>query len=172
MTSLRDRIAAKQRRTASFPLQVGDLGAAQAEVDTFRGALDVHLQVLRDRQERGGGEPTEADHEKTAELRGKLREAQARVADTVVVVELQALPDDEWDAILGEAPEDENGDIDLDDVRGALLAASCTDPDLQDAEWWDEQFARPEYSKGDKIAVNNALLALNLNTPDGRQGKG
>lgn len=172
MTSLRDKIAAKARRTASFPLQVGDVAAAQAEVATARAVLDLHQQQVKARIDANGGQQTDAEQQRILVLRGALKEAQAREADTVVNVEIQSLPDDEWDAILGEAPEDEAGDIDLDDVRAALLAASCTDESLRDEAWWEQQLARPEFSKGDKLLINNTLLRLNLNTPDGRQGKG
>ncbi|TKJ24366.1 hypothetical protein [Blastococcus sp. CCUG 61487] len=172
MTSLRDRIEAKARRTATIPLQVGDIAAAAAEVATARAALDLHLGRVKGRTEAEGGPQTDDEQKRTIVLRGALKEALAREAGCVVDVELQALPDDEWDAILGQAPEDEAGDIDLDDVRAALLAASCIDETLRDEQWWTEQLARPEYSKGDKVLINNTLLRLNLNTPDGRQGKG
>lgn len=170
--SLRDRIAAKTRRTASFPLQVGDAAAAAAEAGVRRAALELHLNRVQQRVAEQGGQQTDEEQKRTLVLRGALKEAKDRHADTVVMVELQALPDDEWDAILGDAPEDENGDIDLDDVRGALLAASCVDETLRDQVWWEQQLARPEFSKGDKIAITNTLLQLNLNTPDGRSGKG
>lgn len=170
--SLRDRIAAKTRRTASFPLQVGDAAAAAAEVGVRRAALELHQNRVQQRVTEQGGQQTDEEQKRTIVLRGALEEAKDRHADTVVMVQLQALPDDEWDAILGDAPEDENGDIDLDDVRGALLAASCVDETLRDQAWWESQLARPEFSKGDKIAITNTLLQLNLNTPDGRSGKG
>lgn len=154
----------------TMPLQVGDAAGAAAEVATLRAALGVHLQVIRQRVDEGG-EETEADRLRADELRDQLQAARQREADTVAGVELRALPPDVWDAILEAAPEDEDG-VDLSAVRPALLAASCTDPELQDEAWWAEQLARPDYSKGDLLAVNNALLGLNLNVPDGRQGKG
>ena len=172
MDSLRDRIEAKTRRTASFPLQVGDGAAAAEDVAVHRAALEMHLNKVQQRVAESGGAQTEEEQKRTIVLRGALKEAKDGQADTVVMVELQALPDDEWDAILGEALEDEAGDIDLDDVRGALLAASCVDETLRDQAWWDSQLADPKFSKGDKIAITNTLLRLNLNTPDGRAGKG
>lgn len=172
MASLRNRIEAKARRTATFPLQVGDTAAAAAEVAVCRAALELYQEQVKGRIDAHGGPQTDEEQKRTLVLRGQLKEARDREAETVALVEIQALPDDEWDAILGEAPEDEAGDIDLNDVRALLLAASCTDPELQDATWWEQQLARPEYSKGDKLAITNTLLRLNLNTPDGRQGKG
>lgn len=172
MTSLRERIEAKERRKATFPMQVGDAAAAQAQVQMARAALDVHQKQVKGRRDEQGGQPTEPEAKRTIVLRGVLKEAKDRLAATVADIELLSLPDDVWDRVLGGAPEDEAGDIDLDDVRAELLAESCVDPDLQDAAWWEQQMARPEFSKGDKIALNNTLLALNLNTPTGRQGKG
>lgn len=169
--SLKARIEAKARRTAMLPLQVGDVAAAAAEVEIHRATLDAHLAVLRQRTA-DGEQVSDVDHERTEQLRHQLQRAKERQAETVAHVELQALDDVVWDTILEGAPVDEDGDIDLDDVRAALLAASCVDEELRDEAWWTEQLARPEYSKGDTLAINSALLALNLNTPDGRQGKG
>lgn len=168
--SLKARIEAKARRTATLPLQVGDVAAAAAEVATHRAVLDAHLAALRQRTD--SDPATDVDHERTEQLRGQLADAKARQDDTVALVELQALPPAEWDAIFGAADVDDDGDVDLDDVRAALLAASCVDAELRDEAWWETQLARPEYSKGDKLAINNLLLALNLHVPDGRQGKG
>jgi hypothetical protein len=65
-------------------------------------------------------------------LREELTQALADQQDTVVLVELQALPDDEWDAVFGDIEPDADGEIPLDDFRAALLAASCVDPELRD----------------------------------------
>jgi hypothetical protein len=172
VTSLRDRIAAKARRTATLPLQVGDTAAAAQEVAVRRAQLDLFQQAVKARVDEQDGERTEEELERIAELQGELRDAKARQEDTVALIELVSLPDDEFDAILGAAPVDDGGDIDLEDVRAALLAASCTDESLRDEAWWEEQLADPKYSKGDKLAINNVLLGLNMNTPDGRQGNG
>lgn len=172
MTSLRDRIEQKARRTAAFPLQLGDVAAAAAEAALHRGVLDAYQQSVKARIAEHGGQQTDAEQKRILQLQGALREAKAREVDCVVLVELQSLPDDEWDAILGAAPEDEDGSINLDGVRAELLAASCTDESLRDAAWWQAQLDDPKFSKGDKLAINNTLLRLNLNTPDGRQGKG
>ncbi|RBY82682.1 hypothetical protein [Blastococcus sp. TF02A-26] len=168
--SLRARIEGKARRTATFPLQVGNVAAAAAAVAVCQAALDRHLNTATDPAE--STEETLRFEERSAELRRELAQAQQAEADTVVLIELQSLDDDVFDAVLGDAPRDDDGDVDLTGVRAALLAASCIDEELQAESWWAEQLARPEYSKGDLLALNNALLALNLNTPDGRQGKG
>jgi hypothetical protein len=168
--SLRARIDARIRRTATLPLAVGDVAAAAAEVATVRGALDAHLAAVRDKVA-GGGEETGADLERTGELHDQLAAARARQADTVALVELLSLPSDQWEAIASTAKRDDDGDIDLEDVLGELLAASAVDEDLRDADWWTEQLHRPECSRGDRLAIVNILIALNLHTPTGAQGK-
>lgn len=172
MTSLRERIEAKARRTISVPVLVGNAAAAEAEVATFRAVLDTHLQVLVGR--RGTDNPPGPDDDKqTAKLRKQLGDAQQRLAATVVQVELQSLPPAEWDALCDSLPEDpESGGYDIADIRAEIMAACCVDEDLRDAAWWEEQFSRPEWSKGELLAVNMALLNLNLATPSGVAGKG
>jgi hypothetical protein len=170
--SLRERLEAKARRTASVPVLVGDAAAAEAEVATFRAGLDVHLQVLAGRRQRGEDVGPD-DDKQTAKLRKQLGDAQKRLAATVVNVEIQSLPPDEWDALCADLPDDpETGGFDITDLRAAIMAACCVDPELQDSEWWEEQFRRPEWSKGELLAVNMALLNLNLATPSGFAGKG
>jgi hypothetical protein len=166
--NLRERIEAKAVRTATLPLQVGDVAAAAAEVATLREALGVHLRLVKQRVD-AEGEETEADRARADQLRDQLQAAKEREAETVVAVEIRALSPDLWDEILNVAPDDEEG-VDLSVLRPALLAASCTDEDLRDEEWWAAQLAGPQWSKGDLLAINQLLLTLNLNTPDGRSG--
>lgn len=167
--SLREQIEAKVRRTEILPIQVGDAAQAAADVATARAALQIHQQAAAGR---GDDERTEKDSEREEQLRATLVAALDRQAATVVAVRLQALDDDEWDAILDTLDVDEAGDLDLSDVRAKLLAASCVDEDLRDVGWWEEQLALPQWSKGDLLAINSKLLGLNLNTPSGASGKG
>jgi hypothetical protein len=53
-----------------------------------------------------------------------------------------------------------------------LLAESCVDPDLRDAQWWAQQLARPEWSEGDTNALQMALLRLNVDAADPQVPKG
>jgi hypothetical protein len=168
--SLRERIEAKARRTAFLPVLVSDVNAAAAEVATFRAALDVHLRMVNDRRE-AGAEPSEAEKEREANLRGQLAAALARQEQAVAQVELQSLAPDVWDEILSGIDDGPEGP-DLGEVRAALVAASCVDEDLRDEAWWAEQFAGPQWSKGDLLAVNELLLRLNVYTPAGVAGKG
>jgi hypothetical protein len=163
VTSLRALIEGKARRTAMLPILVGDAAAATARV----AAASEALQSYRALQEDGAEETDEGQR-----LRDELTAAMEAHAQTVVLVEVRSLPADEWDAVFGAVEPDAEGEISLDECRGVLMAASCTDPELQDAGWWEEQFARPEWSKGDKLAINNRLLELNHHVPTGPLGKG
>lgn len=167
MTSLRERIEKKTRRTAVFPLQVGDTAAASAQVAAARAQLDLHQQQARERA--NGGAPSDEDAKRTIVLRGKLKEAKDREADTIVDVHLQSLPPDVWEAVSAAAPDD---DEDYMSVLPELLAESCTDESLRDADWWREQLYRPEFTLGDRYAALNCVTGLNLNVPRGHQGKG
>lgn len=169
-SSLRSLIEAKSRRTATFPLAVGNVVVAAAEVSRAQAALDEHLS-----HEREPAESTEEAlrfEERTSELREALATAEEAAASTVVLIEVQALPSDEWEELFGPLVPDESGEVPLDSCRAEMLAASCVDPDLQDAAWWREQLARPSWSKGDKVAADWLLVNLNNTSPSGRPGKG
>ncbi|MCU1617198.1 MAG: hypothetical protein JWO98_4738 [Frankiales bacterium] len=165
MTSLRAAIEAKARRTHKLPILVGDALAATKRVAEATEAFQRHMAAQAE-------EGAESDDEAGQALREELTAAMEAHAQTVVLVEIQALPSDEWDAIFAPIEPDADGEISLDECRAVLMAASCTDPELQDVVWWEQQFARPEWSKGDKLAINNALLELNHHAPTGPLGKG
>lgn len=162
--TLRELIAAKQRRTVTWPLLVGNPSAAAAEVTTFQRALDAHEAVVADAKN-SGKRPTKAQLQRSGKLREDLQAAVTRMQACVVSIELQSLPDDEWEALFGPIEPDEDGDLDISSIHAPLLAASCTDPELQDAEWWAEQLSQPNWSKGDKATLSRTLLQLNVGAP-------
>ena len=171
MSGLRERIAAKQRRTMLLPIRVADPAQALGEADTFRAALRIHQQQVAGRRD-AGTEPTDADAAEEERLRQQLRDANDRAAACVVQVELRNLPGDEWDAVFGPLEPDASGELDLSDIHAVALAASCTDPDLQDEAWWEEQFARKDiWSKGDRATITAVLLELNVAPPPRVPGK-
>jgi hypothetical protein len=162
--SLRALIEAKQRRTATHPILVGNPSAVAAEVKQLSGELLGHMQALAERR-KAGRKPTKADRDREAELKAKIEDAQARRAAMTVEIELQSLPDDEWEAAIAELDEDARDKYDLSSILAVLTAASCTDPDLQDAEWWEQQLRRPEWTDGDKSSLASTLLNLNVFAP-------
>lgn len=104
------------------------------------------------------------------EVVGKAEASVAELSEFYAPVELQALPAVEWDAL--ETKHTTKGD-DLDDEwLPEVLAASCTDPDLRDAEWWTQQLRGAGWSQGEVLAVRVALMRLNAYQPLPQLGKG
>lgn len=159
---LRDLIEGKQRRTAKVPILIGNPSVAAAEVTTFRVALAAHLAEVDGRKPK---KPTKADTDREKQLRANLAEAEQRQAAMLVEVEVQSLPDDEWETALATLPEEDRDSYELNGILAALLAASCTDPELQDADWWAAQLKRPEWTDGDKSTISRTLLELNVLMP-------
>jgi hypothetical protein len=162
--SLRNLIEAKQRRTVTHPILVGNPSVAAAEVRQLGAALVEHVRLLGEKR-KSGKKPTKADQDREAKLKADLQSAEEQRAALTVHVELQSLPDDEWEAALAQLNEDAREKYDLNDILSALLAASCTDPELQDADWWAEQLQKPTWTDGDKASISSALLNLNVFAP-------
>jgi hypothetical protein len=165
VTSLKERIEAKARRSVSLPILVGDASSAIA-------AVTEALRALQNYQNAAPEEPDDEFRAEEQRLRDGVDEAVAAQREMIVQVKLQALPADEWEAVFGGVEPDEDGELALDDFRAALLAACCVDEDLRDEKWWEEQLSGPQWTKGEKIAADRILLDLNLSAPAGSPGKG
>lgn len=164
MAGLRALIEGKQRRTATHPILVGNPAAAVAEVKQLTGDLVEHMRALADKK-KTGKKPTKADTDREAKIKADLESAQARRAGMTVEIELQSLPEDEWEAAIADLDDDAREKYDLTSILAVLTAASCTDPELQDADWWAEQLKRPEWTDGDKSSLASTLLNLNVFAP-------
>lgn len=162
--SLWDLIEAKQRRTATWPLLVGDPSAAAAKVEEARRTLALHEATL-DQKKQQGKKPTAADKKRSDTLRADLKAAAEGFTSTVVKVELQSLPDDEWEALFADLEADDNGDLDIRPIHALCLAGMCVDPELRDAERWAEQFKKPTWTDGDRAALSRLILELNSTAP-------
>lgn len=163
MTSLRERIEAKARRTVSLPILVD-------ETETATAAVTETLRQLQNHQRTAPDEPDEAFRAEEQRLRDAVQDAVKAQQDLVVHVKLRALPADEWEAVFGAVELDENGEADLDECRAAVLAACCVDEDLRDEQWWEQRLST--WTKGEKIAADFILLDLNLGAPARSPGKG
>ncbi|WP_372728974.1 hypothetical protein [Nocardioides sp.] len=161
---LRDLIEAKQRRTVTHPILVGNPSAAVAEIKQLSGDLVEHMRSLAAKRA-AGKNPAKADTDREAKIKAALEAAQARRSEMTVDIELQSLPEDEWEAAIAELDEDAREKYDLSAILAVLTAASCTDPELQDAGWWAEQLARPTWTDGDKSSLSSTLLNLNVFAP-------
>jgi hypothetical protein len=153
-----------RRSTAKWPLLVGNPSAAAADVEAARRPLALHQEAMAAKRSQGK-KPTAAERKIGEQLQADLKAAVERFGAVTVEIELQSLPEDEWEALFGPLEEDEGGSLDLGSIHAALLAASCTDPELQDAEWWAEQLAGPAWTDGDKASLSRALLELNVYAP-------
>lgn len=161
---LRDQIEAKQRRTAKLPILVGNPSTSASEVATFRVALAAHLAEM-DGKQRAGRKPTKTDLAREKELRADVEAAQVRQAADIVEIDIQSLPEDEWESALAGLSEEARESYELNDILAVLLAASCVDEELRDADWWTAQLKRPEWTDGDKSAISRTLLELNVLVP-------
>jgi hypothetical protein len=157
-TSVRERLAAKARRTCTVPVQVSDPGPARAaHDDAQRRVLALTLAVA----EHGDDEQRAAA---LAEANTALDVARAALDEHFVHVEFQALADDEYEAIVARFSDDE-GALDRRAATPLLAAACAVDESLRDPDWWAEQLARPEWSTGEALALHVELLNLNFRAP-------
>jgi hypothetical protein len=111
------------------------------------------------------------DEVEVADLARQVAEAETAVESHSELVELQALPDAEWEAGQTECL-DGDGDVDWSRALPLLLAASCVDEDLKDADWWAETLTGEAWTAGDRDMLKMTLLRLNVFAPDPRLPKG
>jgi hypothetical protein len=162
--SLRSRLEEKTRRRLIVPILVSDPSEDQAQMQTLHAAFQAATGAQNAEAAKGYG----AELEKVA----------ARVRSHWADVELQAMPRDEWRAATSAwqtVETTEDGPQVVTDwalALAPLLAESCVDEDLRDANWWAGQLARPEWSEGDTNALQLALLRLNVDAADPQVPKG
>ena len=162
--SLRDRLAGMARRTVTVPVPVSDPGEALRE--RARKAMETAtlMEALSVQDGSRINAETAAAYRETADA------AAAELAEHFEDVEFGALPPGQWEALLEEYRTDDG------DIAGAalpvMLAACALDPDLQDAEWWSEQFAGPGWTFGEREHLRTAVLVLNSYIPRPGTGKG
>lgn len=154
--SQRERLASKRRRTLDVPVLVSDPSQDQQTLMEVTAALGVAR----------GREPDAT----TAELERTQQDLAEKVQEHWVMVRLQSLSSDDWEVVTAEC-QGEDG-IDWTRALPVLLSASCTDPELQDEDWWREILAKPEWSDGDKNALRIGLWQLNVIAADPTVPKG
>jgi hypothetical protein len=76
-----------------------------------------------------------------------LASLEAGAADLEDVVEFEALPVAEFEALLAEHVDDE-GEVDEKSMRPHLFARCATDPELQDVAWWREHLKDRTFTAG------------------------
>lgn len=160
----RDRIEGKERRsTTIFRVPLADPTQAEEALEDARTFLTA--ETARDAQA-GADAPSQATLEAQEVYDGAL----ARVEECFEPVELAALEPAEFEALLAEHA-GEDGDLDVETFRPALVAACVTDPELKDPAWWAEQFESKKWALGEREAMYVACWRLNFSPPRGRLGK-
>lgn len=156
--SLKERLAGKQRRQLAVPVLVSDPSDDQAELEAFVVAWKAAL----------GRDDADAAAKLKAQAETQAEKVRAHWAEIL----LQALPTDVWREVnaawqtIEEKDEGPEVVTNWDEALAPLLAESCVDAELQDADWWVEQLKRPEWSEGDVNALKLALLRLNVEAAD------
>ncbi len=160
--SLREQLERKQRRRVVVPVLISD---PSQDVATLNGVM-VAMNAVH-----------EGDSDAAQSLKSEVDDLTERIRSHWVDVELQSLPPAEWEAAIGAWQtielQDDGPTAVMNWAEGlpALLAVSCTDPDLRDADWWREQLASERWSEGDVDALKRAVLTLNIDAAEPRAPK-
>lgn len=144
--SLRERLAARARPTASFHLRVDDDTSAQADL--------VAAQAVG--------------------LPERITAAQAAVEACYERLELSALPPADMEALLEAHPPtpDQPGNTMFNQATFVpALIAACVDSDMGEDDW-AEFVAKGPITRGEVLALFNACWDLNHRTPDINLKKG
>jgi len=172
--SLRDRLAAKERRRLVVPIQVSD---PSEDNNTWMGVMAAREKAEYSLSKDSAEDDDEVRRERNAkvleQLENQANAAQERVRSHYVDVELQALSRTDWEAATAKwTRDDEDGAMDWPAALAPLLAESCVDNDLQDEKWWRDTLAKEEWTEGDTDALRAALLQLNVYAVEARYPKG
>ncbi len=159
MTSLKEKLEAKQRRRLVQPIPITD---SSQDNQLWMGVL----AALQLEQQKEGEERSDA---RLASLQKQLDDAWERVRSHYADVEMQSMPRDEWNAAMLEWQGEEG--INWPAALAPLLAASCVDEDLQDESWWRAQLEQDTWSEGDTNSLRMAVLTLNVDGMDARVPK-
>lgn len=163
--TLRDQLAAKQRRRVSYPVQVADPEPAQQR------AAVAH-QALAAAEVNGRATPDEI-----AALQADYDTAQADAEACFVGVDFDALPPADFEALIAAHTLEDGKDAGIDRARlmPALAAACAVDESLRDESWWAEQLdpERTSWSTGEVDALWALLFVkLHYTVPRGAVSKG
>jgi len=149
--TLRERLAAKQRRRVVVPVQVSDPGPA-------REALDLATRKAQFLELAG------TDPDGLAAAQAAETAARAALAEHYENVEFQAIAPVDAEAIFAAHTNDAG---ETDDVAAApeLAAACAVDEELRDVDWWREQLTDGTWSLGERVSLYDQLVTLNMSAP-------
>lgn len=167
MTSIREQLAGKARRRVVVPVQMSE---SAGDEDSWAGAATALRLAEHRRNEAEDDQARELAQAEVDSMTSLLEERTAAIEGHFAQVELQALPSDEWEA--AEQQWHDGDKWDWGKALPPLLAASCTDAELQDEAFWADTLKLPEWGKGDKDGLIAGLLHLNVIRADLRVPKG
>lgn len=159
--SLADRLAGRQPRRATVPIEVTDPGD---EVRTW--AVYARRALASVRAQHAAGLVTD---EQLAAAVSDADQARDALAGHCLMVELQAAPPDAWEALTAEHLTDDGADVGP-GALPAMLALCAVDESLRDPQWWTEQLA--VWPFGDRESLRAAVLDVNAWSPARALGKG
>lgn len=157
--SLRERLAAKAVRRSSIQVPLGD--DPSAALEELQSA-EVELGMI----------PDDPDNEKRR-VAAKLKRDKVRESynEQFAEVWIKAMPRADYHALCEEFDSEDDG-VDWDRLLPAILAESCEDESLRDAEFWAGEFTSDRWPEGDFLHVQQVVLNLNMQTPRPLLGKG
>lgn len=167
MSSLRERLAAKQRRRIVVPIQMSDSTEDQNVWMGIASALRLAEKRLADAEDDAAREHAQSEVDQSTAL---LDEQQAAIEAHFVQIELQSLPNPEWEAAMQQWHDGDRWD--WSQALAPLLAASCVDAELQDEEYWAGVLQSPEWTNGDRDGLIAGLLHVNVTRADLQAPKG
>lgn len=177
MSSLRDRLAKKRAHSTSLTFPIGEEGqAAKAELDDAENNERLVDMVAK------------GENGKAARQRATTRVTKAKRAyeKHSVTIHFRGLTDDEWDALISahpptdeqqqkerddNVPEEQRSLVDLATFLPAALAVCALDSDLSEEDWTVE-LASGRWTRGEKLALSNAVQQATNAQPAPGVGKG
>jgi hypothetical protein len=157
VSTARERLAAKKRRTATVSVALEDATEAVAAANEARGNLAM-------------ARINERDETELEVLQQRVDAAEAAVAELHERITFAACAPSVFEALRTDFT-GAKGEIDpakLAENLPPLLAACAVDEDLQDEEFWREQLASGSWSSGEQVHLANTVLGLNIAAPDER----
>jgi hypothetical protein len=148
--SLRERLEAKSRVTTTYDLAVADPTGAESKVAAAGAALTLALHEH------------DEDSAEAGSARAALDAARAELDACFETITFQALPPDDFEALVAAHPPKTRPDRDeWEKTFEPALIALCAQGDLGE-QWWLDYLASGKVSSGERDALFRNALAANV----------
>lgn len=161
--SLKERLAAKKRRTVTVPVQVSDPGPARVAYEQADRQCTL-LQLAHDAGADDGSKDRAALKRKLTSAKKARDTAKAAYLEHFEEVDFQAADPADTERVLGQHL-DKDGDWQESTATAPLAALCAVDEELRDEQWWIEQLASGSWSTGERGRLWTALLGINVTMP-------